>query len=74
MEKYSIEYDEKADAAYIRVNRGKVADSIEAEKNIIVDLDKNKKLIGIEILNFSKMKINIGSLIANQFENLAVIK
>lgn len=54
MEKYSIEYDEKADAAYIRINKGKVANSIEAEKNIIVDLDKNKKLIGIEIRNFSE--------------------
>ena len=50
-------YDKQADAVYIEL---KTIGSKEAEKtialseDIIVDLDKDKKLIGIEILNASK--------------------
>ena len=72
MEKYLIEYDDGADAAYIRINRSKVADTVEAAKGIFLDLDKRKKVVGIEILNFSKVK-NLGSLITKQFQNIAVV-
>jgi uncharacterized protein YuzE len=74
MKRYFIDYDSQADAAYIKVSKGKVADSVESGKDIMLDLDKNKKVIGIEILNFSKMRINLGSLIAKQFQNVAVVK
>ena len=74
MKKYTIEYDKQADAAYIKVSGNRVVDTIEADKDMFVDVDKNKHIVGIEILNFSRIKVNIANLIAKQFENLIVIK
>lgn len=72
--KYIIEYDPDADAAYIKVRNGKISESAEAGNDIIVDFDKGRKMVGIEILNFSKMQINLKNLMSKQFQNLAVIK
>jgi|CryBogDrversion2_1035201.scaffolds.fasta_scaffold105456_2 uncharacterized protein YuzE len=46
-------YDTIADAAYLNVNKGKVAKTVEMNNGVIVDLGKKGNIIGIEILNFS---------------------
>ena len=52
-------YDENADAAYIylkeKIEKGDVKKTISLNENIILDFDKNEKLIGIEILNASSV-------------------
>ena len=52
-------YDEDADAAYIylkkKIGKGEVKKTISLNENIILDFDKNEKLIGIEILNASNV-------------------
>ena len=54
-----FEYDKKADAAYIyledSIAEGEAQKTIELNDNIIVDFDKNGKLLGIEILSASKV-------------------
>ncbi len=54
-----FEYDKEADAAYIyledSIAKGEVEKTIELNDNIIVDFDKNGKLLGIEILSASKV-------------------
>lgn len=54
-----IEYDKKVDAAYIYVGypikRGEAKRTIELNENIILDFDNKGKLLGIEILNASKI-------------------
>ena len=70
MEKYRLEYDPQVDAAYIKVRSGKITDSLEVKSDVIIDLDHNKRLIGIEILHFSKSDINLNTLITTQFGNL----
>ena len=45
-----IEYDKQAQATYIRLRRGKVAKTIKLQDDLIVDLDKNSEILGIEIL------------------------
>lgn len=52
-------YDKNADAAYIYINRtgpkrGIVAETLGLSDFINLDFDKNKKLVGIEILDASK--------------------
>ena len=50
-------YDKTADAVYIElkgIGAREVEKTIPLSEDIIVDLDKGKKLIGIEILNASK--------------------
>jgi uncharacterized protein YuzE len=49
-----VEYDQKADAMYIRLRKAKYDVSEELAENVILDLDKNGKIIGIEVLEASK--------------------
>jgi len=49
----NINYDKLADVAYIRLNKGKVKKTIKLRDRLIVDVDKNDKILGIEILDFS---------------------
>ena len=54
-----IEYDKEVDAAYIylvdKIEKGQVEKTIQLNDSLSVDFDKNNKLVGIEILNASKM-------------------
>lgn len=54
-----IEYDKEVDCAYIYVDypikEGESKKTIEINDNIIVDLNDKGQLIGIEILNASKV-------------------
>ncbi|MBU2458922.1 MAG: DUF2283 domain-containing protein [Nanoarchaeota archaeon] len=54
-----IEYDKEADAGYIylvdEIKEGEAAKTIELDPNIILDFEKNGKLLGIEVLNASKV-------------------
>ncbi len=49
-----IEYSKTADALYVYFKEKKVAKSKEVEEGVIIDLDNNKHIIGIEILDASK--------------------
>jgi uncharacterized protein YuzE len=46
-------YDTIADAAYLNVNEGKVAKTVEMNDSVQVDLGEKGNIIGIEILHFS---------------------
>jgi len=54
-----FEYDSEVDAAYIYLNHpikdGEVKRTIALNDDIIVDFSKDDKLIGIEVLNASKL-------------------
>lgn len=46
----SLEYDSASNALYIRLKRGKAAESEPISDNLILDLDKKGEIIGVEIL------------------------
>lgn len=54
-----FEYDKEVDAAYVYIEHpiknGEVKKTIELNENIILDFDKKGKLLGMEILNASKV-------------------
>ena len=54
-----FEYDKEVDAAYVYLEHpikdGEVKKTIELNENIILDFDKKGKLLGMEILNASKV-------------------
>lgn len=54
-----VEYDKEADAAYIYVKypikSGEAKKTIELNENIILDFDKEEHLLGIEVLDASKV-------------------
>jgi len=49
-----IKYNKITDSVYIKLTEGKVAESDEDKKDIILDFDDSGNIIGIEILNASK--------------------
>ncbi len=70
MPRYILEYDDQSDAAYIKISGSKIEESVEAEKGVILDLDKKGHLVGIEILNFSKSSVNIRELVTGRFNSI----
>ena len=49
-----IEYDPEADALYIQLRQVPVADNVDIEDGVSVDLDDDKHIVGIEVLDASK--------------------
>ena len=49
-----IHYDSKDDAVYIELAKGKYEVSREISHSVVVDEDKNGKVLGIEILDASE--------------------
>lgn len=45
-----LEYDPQADAIYIQLREGEVAETVEISKYVYVDVDKAGRPLGIEIL------------------------
>ena len=66
-----IEYDKEADALYIQLREVNVEDNIDIEEGVTIDLDKNRHIVGIEILDASK-KLTIKVLVNITIENLPV--
>ncbi len=73
MEELRVSYDKVADALYIRVKEGKVSDSVEVNERIIADLNERGKIIGLEILNFSKSGVDLDKLVREGVESVARI-
>ena len=48
-----INYDKIADAVYIYLKSGKISHSINVNDRMVVDVDKNENVVGVEILDFS---------------------
>ena len=61
-----VEYDRKADAMYIWLRKAKYDISEELAENVIIDLDKNGRIIGIEVLDASK---NLGKELVTKILN-----
>jgi Uncharacterized conserved small protein len=61
-----VKYDKKADALYIWVRKAKPDISAEAAENVIIDLDKAGRIIGIEVLDASK---NMGQELVTKILN-----
>ncbi|MHA1784307.1 MAG: DUF2283 domain-containing protein [Candidatus Helarchaeota archaeon] len=56
-------YDKKANALYLRFSLDKVTLTDEISDGVIVDYNERNKIIGIEILNFTKRSFDLNSLI-----------
>ena len=48
-----IEYDEQADAMYITLRAGTVAESDEVRPGVVLDFDSNDGVLGIELIDVS---------------------
>ncbi len=64
-----ISYDKEADAMYIEFRKGEFAKNTKIDDFTIIDLDKEGKLLGIELLEVST-RIPIESLSEIHVKNL----
>ncbi len=64
-----IEYDKDADALYIQLREAYVEDNVDIEEAITVDLDENRHVVGIEILDASR-KLSLSDMVNISIENL----
>ena len=48
-----IQYDKLADALYIYLKKGKIKKTVKLKDRLIVDCDKDGKILGLEILEVS---------------------
>ena len=53
-----IEYDQQADAMYIRLRAGKVIESEEVRPGVVLDFDDQGQVLGIEMLDGSQRTDN----------------
>jgi uncharacterized protein YuzE len=65
-----VEYDQKTDVMYIWLRKAKYDISEELAENVILDLDKKGRIIGIEVLDASK---NIGKESVTKILNIEKI-
>ena len=49
-----VKYDKEADAIYIELKKSKVHSTVEKGTDFLVDFDKQGKVVGFEVLNYSK--------------------
>lgn len=68
-----IEYDREADALYIELREANVEDSIDIEEGVTVDLDGQRHIVGIEILDVSK-RLSLKDIVNISIENLPLEK
>jgi uncharacterized protein YuzE len=50
----TIEYDAEANALYIQIREARVDDNIDIEDGVTVDLDEDRHIVGVEILDATK--------------------
>ena len=53
-----IEYDQQADAMYIRLRAGEVSESEEVRLGVVLDFDAQGQVLGIEMLDVSQRTDN----------------
>jgi len=62
-----VQFDEKADAIYLRFNESEIVESEEVHPGIILDFNEQDEVVGIEVLHV-KNRIPLANLKQMQFE------
>jgi uncharacterized protein YuzE len=61
----SVRYDEEAKALYFQMIKGKVAETVSLGKDQFLDVSKNGKIIGLEVLLPNKIPVKAKKIILN---------
>lgn len=64
-----LKIDKESDALYFRLDEAEIVESQEVEPGVILDYDKDGRLVGIEILSLST-RFSIEKLRVLQFETV----
>ena len=64
-----LKVDKEADALYFRLDEAAVVESEEVQPGVILDFDKENRVIGVEILGISS-RVSLEHLRSLQFETI----
>ena len=64
-----LHYYKETDSLYINLSQSKSVDSQEISDGVVLDFDKNGKVVGIDIDKASKI-VNIGEVITTNLPNV----
>lgn len=64
--KFKIDYDSSEDVFYIYSQKSKTKESIEVDEDIILDIDKDNNLAGVEIMYASRFLNKLNSKITKK--------
>jgi uncharacterized protein YuzE len=64
-----LKIDKEADALYFRLDEAAIVESKEVEPGVVLDFDKNGRVVGIEILSLSS-RVEPEKLRILQFETI----
>jgi uncharacterized protein YuzE len=62
-----IQFDEKADAIYLRLDETEIVESEEVHPGIILDFNRQNEVVGVEVLHV-KSRIPLANLKQMKFE------
>jgi len=71
-ESFIVKYDRAADSLYIKLKEGKVVESDEVAPGVILDFDEKGEVIGVEIVEFSKRRIDLSEIVLKGPEALVI--
>ena len=63
-------FDQIADALYIYISKSNVVDTDQISENVMIDYDGNNQICGIEIINFSKVNLDLNRLVTLSSDEL----
>jgi len=65
----SVRYDDEAKALYFHMTQGRVTKTLSLGKDQFLDVDKNGKMVGLEVLLPNKIPIEAKKIILNTIAN-----
>jgi len=71
---YRVSYDPMADVLFIRARDDKIVDILEIDDEVVVDFNEHGEVVGVEIINFSKSKVDLDGVMREGLEILIPIR
>ena len=60
----------RGNALYIYISKSNVVDTDQISENVMIDYDGNNQICGIEIINFSKVNLDLNRLVTLSSDEL----
>ena len=69
---FTVKYDRVGDTLYIKLRDDRIVESDEVAPGVIIDYNEKGEVVGIEVLGFSRRRIDLSKLVLEGPEVLVV--
>jgi uncharacterized protein YuzE len=67
---FTVKYDRVGDTLYIKLRDDRIVESDEVAPGVIIDYNEKGEVVGIEVLGFSRRRIDLSKLVLEDPEAL----